>query len=126
MVHNGKLSEEIEISALVFSHPLIKRKGHFLPGINETPDLRSTDSSSSIGQGGNSVSGDPIHVTPGIKLLLSIVPVEPGHFGRSLHVKPGIKPVFLTSIKSSIEHGGKATFPMKKMHHYMLKFGFLY
>ena len=110
---------------MVFSHPLIKIKGHSIPGINKTSDLRSTDSSSSIGQGGNSgfSSGDSIHVTPGIsEFLKSMVPVE--HFGRGLHVKPGIKPMFLTSIKSSIGHGGKATFRIKRMRHCKLQFGF--
>ena len=127
---------------MVFSHPLIKRKGHSLPGINETSDLRSTDSSSSIGHDGNSgfssgdsihvmpgiseflklmvpssslgqggnlgfSSGDSIHVIPGIsEFLMSMVPVE--HFGR-VHVTPGISEL-LISIKSSIGHGGKATF----------------
>ena len=97
-----------------------------LPGINETTDLRSTDSSSSIGHGGNSgfSSGDSRHVTPGINLIFksmapSMVPVE--HFGRSLHVKPGIKPVFLTLIKST-GHGGKtAPFRIKRMRHYKLQ-----
>ena len=139
---------------MVFSYTLIKRKGHSLPGINESSDLRSTDSSSSIGQGGNSgfSSGDSTHVTPGIsEFLMLMVPVEhfgstggrgihvtPGiseflksmvlveHFGRGLHVKPGIKPVFPTSIESSIGHGGKTTFRKKRMRHYNLKFGFFY
>ena len=169
---------------MVFSHPLIKRKGHSLPGINETSDLRSTDSSSSIGhdgnsgfssgdsihvipgiseflklmvpsssigQGGNSIhvipgiseflklmvpsswlgqggnlgfsSGDSIHVIPGIsEFLMSMVPVE--HFGR-VHVTPGISEL-LISIKSSIGHGGKATFRIKRMCHCKLQFGFFY
>ena len=189
---------------MVFSHPLlIKRKGHSLPGINESSDLRSTDSSSSIGQGGNSgfSSGDSTHVTPGIseflklmvpvehfgrglhvtpgisEFLKSMLPVEQGgnsgfssgvsihvtpgiseflmlmvpvehfgstggrgihvtpgiseflksmvlveHFGRGLHVKPGIKPVFLPSFKFSIGHGGKTTFRIKRMRHCKLQF----
>ena len=136
---------------MVFSHPLIKRKGHSLPGINETSDLRSTDSSSSIGHDGNSgfSSGDSIHVIPGIseflklmvpsssigqggnsihvipgisEFLMSMVPVE--HFGR-VHVTPGISEL-LISIKSSIGHGGKATFRIKRMCHCKLQFGFFY
>ena len=106
---------------------ILNALGHSLPGINETPDLRSTDSSSSIGQGGNLgfSSGDSsIHVIPGISEFLKLmIPVE--HFGRSLHVTPGISEL-LISIKSSIGHGGKATFRIKRMCHYKLQFGFFY
>ena len=51
-----------------------------------------------------------------------MVPVE--QFGRGLHVKPGIKPVFLTSIESSIGHGGKATFSAKRMRHFKFQIAF--
>ena len=96
---------------MVFSHPLIKRKGHSLPGINESSDLRSTDSSLSIGQGGNSgfSSGDSTHVTPGISEFLNrkpvklMVPVE--HFGRGIHVTPGISEVL--KLMLPVEHFGR-------------------
>ena len=87
-----------------------------MPGISEF--LKLMVPSSSIGQGGNS-----IHVIPGIsEFLMSMVPVE--HFGR-VHVTPGISEL-LISIKSSIGHGGKATFRIKRMCHYKLQFGFFY
>ena len=68
-----------------------------------------------------STGGRGIHVTPGIsEFLKSMVLVE--HFGKGLHVKPGIKPVFLPSFKFSIGHGGKTTFRIKRMRHCKLQF----